>query len=245
MSDFIYEHPKHKLIKNDGAMKILAETGHIALMCPECFHMVKTYSSYTKIINNILDKVEDFRTENVYYGACPNCKEDVKFEIIDVNMSQIINILNTKGYYTAFCCEGHIEPNDYTGEEEVTLPYVYFYLWEDANVLETNPLPDSWYIGDEEKECEEFVIRDNICKSMPKSIINGNEIHDLVAYNGWLKRHWDKEKRIKDLYDWAIGLPDKDEFLKEVLHGYVKAYGKNILLQNAEKIIEYQNKDEE
>ena len=29
-----------------------------------------------------------------------NCEEDVKFEQIDINISQTINILNNKGYYT-------------------------------------------------------------------------------------------------------------------------------------------------
>lgn len=242
MSDFVYYNPKNKSVKNDGNMKIISETGKTALMCPECFHTVITYASFTKVYNDVLDKIEDFCTSNENYGVCPNCNEGVKFEIIDINMAQIINILNTKGYYTAFCCEGHIEPDEITSEVDVTLPYVYFYLWKDSKVLETNPLPDTWYITDDEKECNTFVIRDNICKSMPKSIIDGNEIYNLYEYNAWLKVNWNKESRIRDLYEWAVNLPDKDKTVKNSDKYLIKKFGQAILLQNSERFIEYSNK---
>lgn len=245
MSDFVYHHPMSKTIRNDeeNNTKIICEIGDIAFMCPECFHMVETNIGYSKVIQNILDKIEGFTSTNEYGGMCPNCKEYVKFEPIDINMAKTINILNTKGYYTVFCCEGYIGPDDYTGEEEVTLSYVYFYLWDDADVLQSNPLPNTWYLPDDDKECNIFSIRDNIINEMPKSIINGNEIHDPVAYNGWLKRHWNREERIKDLYNWAVSLPDKDKFLKEAQRNFVKEYGHLILLKNSEKTIEYQNRE--
>ena len=244
MTDFIYHKPKVKSIRNDqeNGTKVICEIGEIALMCPDCFNMIETNVSYTKIVYEILNEVEYFHTTNEYYGTCPNCGEDVKFEVIDINMAKIINILNNKGYYTAFCCEGHIEPDDYTAKEEVILPYIYFYLWDDANVLSTNPLPDTWFLPDDDKDCEIFSIRDNILNEIPKSIINGNIIHDPIAYNGWLKKHWDKEKHIKDLYDWAVSLPDKGERVKNMHYNIVKDFGTSIIHANAEKTIEYQNK---
>lgn len=238
MSDFIYHEPKRKLVQNLDSCKVKSEIGDAASMCPNCFHMVETYMNYITILNHITDQVEDFRTDNNYYGVCPNCHKDVKFELMDANMAKIINILNNKGYYTAFCCEGHIEPDDYTGEEIFSSPYIYFYSSYDLNILSTNPLPDTWDIDNDDARCKIFVIRDNIHKEIPPSIFNSdnNEIIDSEAYIKWLKENWDQKKRLEDIYNWAVNLPNKRDTVKKYEREFINLQGTNILFKNAEKI---------
>lgn len=243
MNNFKYYPPKYKAITHLLNAKIMSETGDVALMCPECFHMVEICISNCRIAN-ITEEIEDFNIVIGYYGVCPNCKKDIKFEIIDINMAQIISILNSKGYYTAFCCEGHIEPDTYTGNEDFSWPYIYFYLWKDSEILTSNPLPDSWCIDYDDNECEIFCIHDNITKSMPTSIINGNEIIDFDAYINWLKDNWDQKQRLEDIYNWAVSLPDKDELTKRDDYYHVKVWAEYILVHNAEKICNSSNATE-
>ena len=238
MSSFKYNTPKRKDVENHANSKFIHEYGKIALMCPECFHMVKTDIFHSKMVHDIIDKVEDFIITNEYYGMYPNCNEDVKFEEIDINMSQIINILITKGYYTAYCCEGHIKPDDYDGTEDFSIPYIYFYFWEDSDILNTNPLPNTWYISENNKKCKIFCIYDNIITTMPKSIIDCNVIFDIEEYIIWLKNYWDQRKRLEDIYNWAVSLPDKSEGEKEYLRSILKNSADSILEDNANRIFE-------
>ena len=236
MDKFIYRTPIYKSIENIGSNKVVCEIGNIALMCPECFHMIETNISSTKIINNI-DKPNNFTTCNEYYGFCPNCKESVRFDTIDINMMQIISVLNTKGYYTAFCCEGHIDPDDYDGIEGFRTPYIYFYFWKDSEILNTNPLPDDWHIDDE--ECEVFCIRG---AKLITYFENDNEYFKYMkkVKNGWCER---QKKALEDIYNWAIGLPDKDEGTKYMQREFIKKFGDWIINTNADKIISANNNE--
>ena len=233
MENFVYHTPKYKLVRNMNGLKEVSESGKIALMCPECFHITETDVNYTKLISmdNIIS--ESFTTSNSYYGACPKCGEYCEFTVIDINMAQIINILNNKGYFTAFCCEGHIDPDDYNGDEEFSCPYVYFYIWEDTNILKDYPLPDTWYIPDDNQECKVFVIYDIINNDINKfkEYATAKELLDMI------KNIWDKEQSVKDLYNWAVNLPENKN--KDAYYEFIKKYGSEILERNAEKIIAY------
>lgn len=231
MSNFIYHTPIHISVENIGSNKVMCEIGDIALMCPECFHMIKTNISSTKIINNINDP-NNFNMENEYYGDCPNCKEAVRFEKIDINMADVINILNNKGYYTAFCCEGHIQPDNYDCTENFSDPYIYFYFWEDTTILDEYPLPGNWYI--EHPNLEIFCIRG--CKYSDYFETE----NEYIRYRNQLKNKWEErqEKMLKYIYDWAVSLPDKDEITKGKIRSIIDLYGYDIINKNAEKIIE-------
>ena len=242
MNNFVYNYARKKNVINSNNTKKIAEAGIMALMCPRCFNIVETAIAYSKSVCDILDKIEDFHTVNEYYGTCPNCKESVKFEQLDGTIGRIINILNTKGYYTAFCCEGHIEPDEYDAVEGFANPYIYFYFWDYTDVLKTNPLPSTWYINDSDKECKIFCIRDNICEEAPEHVKDGDNIKDLYKYTAWLKNNWDQKKRLKDIYDWAISLPDRDSVKKEYDRYAINEFGMDILLKNMQKTLEHQHK---
>lgn len=234
MNNFIYHKPIYRTVDNINGHKILSEVGDTAFMCPECFHIIETNISITKTINNA-NKICDFVTNNEYYGDCPNCKSHVRLEEIDANMAQIINILNTKGYFTAFCCEGHIEQNIYDGKEEFQTPYIYFYLWQDAEILDSYPLPKDWYIDN--PECEVFCIRGS---KMPNCFEDEDEYNEYLDY---IKNNWNHEEIIKEIYDWAVSLPTKDENIKYVDHDYIRLFGQSIINKNAEKIINAYNEN--
>lgn len=201
-------------------------------MCPECFYVADTAMLQTTIVPNYIHMLE-----HKYFGECPKCGKEVNFIELNANMGQIIKILNTKGYYTAFSCEGHFDT--IYNSKEFSNPYIYFYLWEDSKVLYINPLPDTWYISQDSKTCHIFTISDNIIDIMPKNIETEEEFFQWIASN------WDQEKRLKDIYDWAIGLPEKDNGLKALHRIYITKKGNKIIDNNCEKTISELNKDAE
>lgn len=200
-------------------------------MCPECFHIIETSICNSNAIYDIRgrDIVQDFTVSIDYLGTCPNCNEHVDFAAIDANMGQIISILNKKGYYTAFSCEGYIEIDDNGISEEFSTPYIYFYSWSDTKILETNPLPDGWYIDNPNSEV--FCIRG----AELQTYFEDNSVYD--EYVKTMKNTWDKEKSIKDIYEWAVNLPDKDSSLKQAQHECIKIAGNRILKVNSNKTI--------
>lgn len=232
MSEFIYHKPKYKLVRIINGLKEIIVSGDIALMCPKCFHVIESNVSSSKTIDNIGNTVaESICINDKYFGKCTNCNDDVDFIQIDANMAQIINILNTKGYYTAFSCEGHIESDDYSGKKEFTNPYIYFYFWDYTENLIDNPLPESWHIDPLDKRCKIFNINDNILDSAPKYIDDHDELIN------WLENNWDQKKRLEDIYNWAVNLPDIPESKKKKYYKIIERDGDNILFKNSNKII--------
>lgn len=231
--NFIYHTPRYKTITDINGLKEITESGKIALMCPECFHMIEADINYTKSIY-LDDKVPDLFASNSYYGECPECHTSNEFIQIDINMAQIINILNRKGYYTAYCCEGHLEPaDDCSGNIEFTCPYVYFYIWEITYDLRAFQLPDTWFIDDLDWECKVFTIYDKV-GCYVKRFSEFMENKELIKT---IERIWDKEQSLRDLYNWALSLPVNIN--SENHYQYIKKYGKQIILNNAERISLY------
>ena len=235
MSNFVYYKERFRAVNMNNGVKTIYENNVGALMCPHCFHIIRPNITTMKIFE--CDKIEDFHSDDSYFGMCPNCKDDFKFKIVDNNMGEILNILNNKGYYTAFSCEGHMEEDVFSGVEEFNTGYIYFYFFEDYDILESYPLPKTWSIDSNAIKHNVFIIRDNICNEMPKSIYNDNIIHDIKAYNGWIKKHWDKKARIEDLYNWAVNLPELSDVKKISKKNTVLLYGKQIIENNAESYL--------
>jgi hypothetical protein len=224
------------MVQNKIHNKAMFVSEYVSLMCPKCLNMIDASICNNILVTGVIDVIKNFYSKTSYSGICPNCEEDVDFQLIDGNMSQIIKILNDKGYYTAYCCEGHVEQDDYTGEYEYISPYIYFYFWKDSNILKTNPLPDTWYMQNIDKSCKIFTIYDNFMETIPDFIC---ESPNRSIYIEWVKNNWNAKNRLKDIYDWAIGLPDKSEYEKINLKKIVDEHGEKILKNNAEKILRY------
>jgi hypothetical protein len=175
--------------------------------------------------------INDFLIKPTYHGECPNCKEYTEFECIDVNMADIIRILNSKGYYTAYSCEGHIEPDAFTGKDTFSIPYIYFYFWDDSEVLKEHQLPNTWTLSNDDIKAEMFSISDNILDMIPEEI----KSDDSDKFISWLYDNWDKESRLEDIYNWAVSLPDRDKEFKESRLELSKTHGNMMLIENSER----------
>ena len=230
-SKFIYHPPIQREVNNNYNDKRITEQGDIALMCPVCFNMVEATVINNIYTGDILDQVGAFTPEVSYTCECKRCNEISTFIPIDTNIAKTIKILNDKGYYTAFSCEGHIEENPISNKAEFAVPYIYFYLWNDFDVLGDYPLPESWNITIEDAMRNIFTIYDTIVDEVPGGLDNDKYIE-------WISRSWDKEQRLKDIYDWAVSLPEKDENVRYSEYDYIKVYGNKILEDNHNKVIE-------
>lgn len=114
--------------------------GTIAVMCPKCYnntkHMVSQDSSIIVLSNTYNDCVSPFTKIEYKINNCKKCSaEDVIGIESDPNIADAISILNKKGYYTKYCCEGHSDRDS---------PYIYF---SDLNILDViHRLPLTWNI---------------------------------------------------------------------------------------------------
>lgn len=104
-------------------------------MCPSCYRVISgKYSSsidiYTPTEVYGDDELIDKKNLHVYNNThnnvsipCPYCNdEDADMFEIDRYMIDPIRFLNEKGYYTKFCCEGHVYPKYIdTNESEAIL----------------------------------------------------------------------------------------------------------------------------
>lgn len=128
--------------------------GTVAIMCPVCYHVTK---HRVKIeIDTSVKTMEEIDlhifTDTVYrISKCPCCLQENLYAIeIDPNISNAISILNKKGYYTKYCCEGHSRKES---------SYIYF---KDKDIMLNyiDTLPLSWYIDYSKlKYDNRFVIR--------------------------------------------------------------------------------------
>jgi hypothetical protein len=137
--------------------------GYVALMCPECFHVVYkkvSSSSVTQIKTKELLSCPDdydygmYSHTSFYTCECEFCKESQSLIQLDPNIAKAISILNLKGYKTKFCCEGH------PAQENVPdVAYIYFSDWILMSKF-IDDLPFGWYLDMETYRNEhEFIIR--------------------------------------------------------------------------------------
>lgn len=137
----------------------------MAIMCLKCF---QTYEK-SRVVH-------DWKKD---YNICPKATCHGKIVEIDELMLPIIQLLNQKGYHTAFCCAGHAyvsTPNTYIKfQDEIDLPMIpHGFNWENENIIR---------------------------KSYNKK-------------DTYYKKYIDILNTMRELYDWAEGIPDnprKDE----------------------------------
>lgn len=121
-------------------------------MCEKCYRTIYGYYSsvilFEKDFDNKehddldLDNIKVYKdTSNHISVLCPYCNdEDANMFEIDEYMINPIRTLNQKGYYTKFCCEGHVAPK-YADIDEYrailkaakndTVNYSVPYIWFD------------------------------------------------------------------------------------------------------------------
>ena len=141
--------------------KITKVDKNVGLMCPFCYNIIKCkidYMSKISVSRNINDKKKESGvpkginlTHSIIMDNCPKCKDEfVNMIIIDYNISEIIGMLNTKGYTTKFCCEGH--------DDDDNNAYIYFSNLKQMMEVESS-IPSSWYIDIGDLKNGIFIIR--------------------------------------------------------------------------------------
>lgn len=129
-------------------------TGTIAIMCPNCYsntkHMISVESTVSVVSNTKCTQVSPCINPRYIIHECKTCScEDIVGIELDPNIADTISILNKKGYYTNYCCEGH---------NRMQAPYIYFSDLAILDVLHTLPL--TWYIDyDELSRYNRLIIR--------------------------------------------------------------------------------------
>ena len=109
-----YVKPIHRY-NSDSKRKVTTnESGYLYLMCPECLYMQKIYKQRCTYME-LHHSIKDLNYNETISGECPRCKESVIFQEIDFNIARAVDILNEKGYFTVFSCEGHVG-NELDGE---------------------------------------------------------------------------------------------------------------------------------
>jgi len=141
----------HNKIKHYAKYK-----GKIALICPECF---ATYMLYVNRKIKASINVKDDNYLNIYLGFgafCDKCGFSGSFIEVDGNLGTTIEILNRKGYYTNFCCEGHKK-----NKKHSTIAQAYIYFKQDLKYFYTikEYLPKTWYIDNNDFEQSKLIIR--------------------------------------------------------------------------------------
>lgn len=105
-----YRHYSNKM----GCKDTEKRSGHVYIMCPHCYTITLIEIDISYIITSTNE--ENVTLYLQYRKFCKVCKRWVEGIEIDYNLGKVISMLNTKGYHTLYCCEGHGK----------TTPYIYF-----------------------------------------------------------------------------------------------------------------------
>lgn len=156
MDDLIHAH--HTREKgNDNSMTVHSY-GTLALMCPHCYSISKHHITIDGRVSITVDHTIKHNILPWMYCSymdereCMQCGEYAnKLIELDPNIADTISILNRKGFYTKFCCEGH-------GDDTQNCPYIYFqnkYLMD----CYAHTIPITWYVDISDIRNGNFIIR--------------------------------------------------------------------------------------
>ena len=128
--------------------------GTMALMCPKCYHIEKYKLeingkiSISRNDQNPIDVLPNLCPIYANENDCPDCKSDYRRIEVDPNIANTISILNKKGFYTVYCCEGH----------DKDPAYIYF---RHKHVMElyAHTIPITWFIDFDDLRHGKFIIR--------------------------------------------------------------------------------------
>lgn len=134
-----------------------AASGTIAYMCPYCYDIIYINGSYNLNFKFHRDNIYPKLTITYRCKVCNNIVEGIE---LDPNIAETISILNKKGYYTKYCCEGH-----YENKKPNSTPYIYF----DRFSPNEDSLPNGWYIDKDFKN--NHTIRAKLEKHSKKQIL--------------------------------------------------------------------------
>lgn len=213
-----YIKPIHRYNSDNKRKVTTNESGYLYLMCPECLYMQKIYKQRCTYME-LHHSIKDLNYSETISGECPRCKESVIFQEIDFNIARAIDILNEKGYFTVFSCEGHAG-NDLDGEDFLSVPYIYFLSNRIVmKAIDKHPLPDTWKF---ETYGKSIILRSKIC-----NYLNSMKQEEILKI-------WNQKKEMEDLMEWVDSLEpaySKEEYA-EAKHFFI-SNSNQIICENA------------
>ena len=132
--------------------------GDVGYMCPNCFNIEHISTSVKNNADLIFkdktdDEIDEIESMNIFLNTsysvnlkCPICKYQMNHIQLDNNIADAIGILNIKGYYTDYCCEGHGSKGPYISFGKMLTVYPMKTISKIESYLE-NTLPISWYVS--------------------------------------------------------------------------------------------------
>lgn len=116
---------------------------------------------------------------------------------VDEFIAPIISILNKKGYYTRYCCSGHYI-DDEMGDYGCSNNDCYIMFVNNGDMKYMKSLPEGFVLEEDNNYFDSFVIR--------KQYKNND-----------MNRYVEIMDTMKELYEWALKIPKREEnFLKEL-----------------------------
>lgn len=85
--------------------KIIKQTK--ALMCPCCFRL-RVIEIDSNINSLDIDKAADVSIDISVADKCDECGEEIVEATLDINIAEIVQMFNKKGYSTVFSCGSHL-----------------------------------------------------------------------------------------------------------------------------------------
>lgn len=180
--------------------KYASTTKEYRYMCPICFNYVKKPCA-----EHLTSVDEEDIAERGKPNKCPKCGHEKMF-VIDARICDAVQDLNRKGYFTRFCCEGHVYK-----EDSESIPYISFEskIWKSPNDLH---LPSSWYA---EKKRE---YKSNGKATLKTAISIYAKEPLAINDDGYYEKFASfKEKALKDIKSWAKSIPKKQGFIEKLL----------------------------
>lgn len=96
--------------------------GDICYLCPICFDRIDTtIECEMKSALTLQDPDTHCFVTHRVHRKCWSCRNEVDFIELDPNIGKVVQMLNKKGYYTKFCCEGHGKYNPYISFDQVDI----------------------------------------------------------------------------------------------------------------------------
>lgn len=141
------------------------------LMCPNCFEIYPYKSNKIKSLDRRLVKITNGRE---VYGICPECGNRGDFIELDKHMGVPISKFNKYGYFTEYCCEGHMKEK--RSDLDIIDMYIMFkkdYLDKDLRRLFVT---HGWVIDNAYKDTVRYYFRTKEEKK------NGLLLLDIIIY---------------------------------------------------------------
>ena len=201
---------------------------YIGFFCPKCFKpIIKRYALKEEFFYD-----PEFIVTRKFELTCPDCGH--KFEqswYLDPNITEVIALLNKKGYITEFCCEGHYTKDQDGNEYLSSTPYILFSFRKDIIFDELN-LPYPWIEDSKSVDNSLAYKYDRLCIRYNLDAYDSSKQFAIDVLKEWIGRlptkiySYDKHKSIS-IFDAVKPYVDFRRSIEQFLYNNTIIYSTN------------------